>query len=260
MRRTVRSLTRGFCGCSAAGSATIVAGCRAAVRGTWTRRNCHAHRQSRAHRPGNRRIRRRRDPAPPWRGLPQSRRRRHRACALRRPHTQRFTDLGLPAEQCSADWHDVIADASLDIVIELIGGTGVAREVVLAALNAGKSVVTANKALLASHGEEVMQAAEANGVDVLFEASVGGGIPIIAPAQALPDQQRDPDGHGNRERHHQLHAHAHGRLTASTTTPLWPRRRPRASPRPTRPPTSMVWTPPPRSRSCAPSHSTAAWS
>jgi len=48
-------------------------------------------------------------------------------------------------------------------------------------LNSGKSVVTANKALLASHGEEVMQAAEANGVDVLFEASVGGGIPIIGP-------------------------------------------------------------------------------
>jgi len=93
----------------------------------------------------------------------------------------RFSDLGLPAEKCSDDWHDVVADDSLDIVIELIGGTGVAREVVLAALNAGKSVVTANKALLASHGEEVMQAAEANGVDVLFEASVGGGIPIIGP-------------------------------------------------------------------------------
>ena len=53
----------------------------------------------------------------------------------------RFTDLGLPADRCSADWHDVIADDSLDIVIELIGGTGVAREVVLAALNSGKSVV-----------------------------------------------------------------------------------------------------------------------
>jgi homoserine dehydrogenase len=95
--------------------------------------------------------------------------------------TQRFADLALPAEQCSDDWHDVVADDSLDIVIELIGGTGVAREVVLAALNSGKSVITANKALLASHGEEVMQAAEANGVDVLFEASVGGGIPIIGP-------------------------------------------------------------------------------
>ncbi len=95
--------------------------------------------------------------------------------------TERFGDLGLPAEQCSTDWHDVVADDTLDVVIELIGGTGVARDVVLAALASGKSVVTANKALLASHGEEVMQAAEANGVDILFEASVGGGIPIIGP-------------------------------------------------------------------------------
>ena len=96
-------------------------------------------------------------------------------------NTQRFTDLGLPLEQCVSDAQAVIDDPSIDIVIELIGGTGVAREVVLASLSSGKSVVTANKALLASHGEEVMQAAEANGVDVLFEASVGGGIPIIAP-------------------------------------------------------------------------------
>jgi homoserine dehydrogenase len=79
------------------------------------------------------------------------------------------------------DAQAVIDDPSIDVVIELIGGTGIAREIVLAALGAGKSVVTANKALLASHGEEVMAAAEANGVDILFEASVGGGIPIIGP-------------------------------------------------------------------------------
>jgi homoserine dehydrogenase len=93
----------------------------------------------------------------------------------------RFAELGLPAEQCVTDAQAVIDDPSIDIIIELIGGTGVAREVVLAALGAGKSVVTANKALLASNGEEVMAAAEANGVDILFEASVGGGIPIINP-------------------------------------------------------------------------------
>ena len=95
--------------------------------------------------------------------------------------TNRFADLGLPAEACSTDWHDVIVDESVDVVIELIGGTGVAREVVLAALAAGKSVVTANKALMATAGEEVMEAAEAAGVDIAFEASVGGGIPIIGP-------------------------------------------------------------------------------
>jgi len=95
--------------------------------------------------------------------------------------TDRFASLRLPAEACSTDWHDVIADETVDVVIELIGGTGVAKEVVLAALAAGKSVVTANKALMATSGEEVMEAADKAGVDIAFEASVGGGIPIIGP-------------------------------------------------------------------------------
>jgi homoserine dehydrogenase len=94
---------------------------------------------------------------------------------------ERFAQLGLPAEACTTDAFALIDDPSLDVVIELIGGTGVARDVVLTALGSGKSVVTANKALLASHGEEVMQAAEKTGVDIRFEASVGGGIPIIEP-------------------------------------------------------------------------------
>ncbi len=96
-------------------------------------------------------------------------------------NTARFADLGLPAEACTQDAADVIADPDVDVVIELIGGTGVARTVVLDCLNAGKSVVTANKALMATSGEEVMEAAEKNGVDIAFEASVGGGIPIIGP-------------------------------------------------------------------------------
>jgi homoserine dehydrogenase len=95
--------------------------------------------------------------------------------------TARFGDLSLPAELCTTDAAKLIADPELDIVIELIGGTGAARGVVLEALAAGKSVVTANKALMATHGEEVMDAAEAANVDILFEASVGGGIPIIGP-------------------------------------------------------------------------------
>lgn len=96
-------------------------------------------------------------------------------------NTDRFAQLGLPAEACVTDAQQVIDDPSIDVIIELIGGTGVAREVVLKALAAGKSVVSANKALMASHGEEVMQAAESHGVDIRFEASVGGGIPIIEP-------------------------------------------------------------------------------
>ncbi len=89
--------------------------------------------------------------------------------------------LGLSSDIFTPDWHDVVSDPEVDIVIELIGGTGVAREVVLAAIGAGKQVVTANKALMASFGEEVMGAADAAGVEIAFEASVGGGIPIIGP-------------------------------------------------------------------------------
>ena len=79
------------------------------------------------------------------------------------------------------DFHDILDDSDIDIVIELIGGTTVARDVVLGALRAGKNVVTANKALMATHGEEVMRTAEEAGKEIAFEASVGGGIPIIDP-------------------------------------------------------------------------------
>ncbi|MDI6713199.1 MAG: homoserine dehydrogenase [Anaerosomatales bacterium] len=94
---------------------------------------------------------------------------------------ERFAQLGLPQDACTTDAAELVADPSLDVIIELIGGTGAAREVVLAALRAGKSVVTANKALMATHGQEVMDAAEQAGVDIMFEAAVGGGIPIILP-------------------------------------------------------------------------------
>ena len=67
----------------------------------------------------------------------------------------------------------------VDVVVELIGGTTVAKKFILQALNEGKSVVTANKALLAEHGAELFAAAEKNNVDLYYEASVGGGIPII---------------------------------------------------------------------------------
>lgn len=93
----------------------------------------------------------------------------------------RAAELGLPAGTFSTDVADVIGDPGIDVVIELIGGTGFARTVVLDALRAGKSVVTANKALMASYGHEVMETAEEHGVDIMFEASVGGGIPIICP-------------------------------------------------------------------------------
>lgn len=79
------------------------------------------------------------------------------------------------------DYHDILNDPDIDIVIELIGGTTVAREVVTGALRAGKNVVTANKALMATYGEEVMGLSDEVGKEIAFEASVGGGIPIIDP-------------------------------------------------------------------------------
>jgi homoserine dehydrogenase len=78
-----------------------------------------------------------------------------------------------------ADARAVIADPSIDIVVELIGGYGVAKALVLEAIAAGKHVVTANKALLAVHGNEIFAAAREKGVMVAFEAAVAGGIPII---------------------------------------------------------------------------------
>lgn len=81
----------------------------------------------------------------------------------------------------TTDFHEVIEGPEVDLVIELIGGTTFAKEVVIGALQNGKSVVTANKALMASCGEEVMSLAEEKGVEIAFEASVGGAIPIIVP-------------------------------------------------------------------------------
>lgn len=74
---------------------------------------------------------------------------------------------------------EIIEDKSIPIVIELVGGTNIARDFILGAIRNRKHVVTANKALLGHYGREIFSAASENGVDVGFEASVGGGIPII---------------------------------------------------------------------------------
>ena len=84
-----------------------------------------------------------------------------------------------PDVQVVSDARAVIANPQIDIVIELIGGYGIARQLVMEAIAAGKHVVTANKALLAVHGTEIFAAAHAKGVMVAFEAAVAGGIPII---------------------------------------------------------------------------------
>jgi len=79
----------------------------------------------------------------------------------------------------SSDAYEVVRAKDIDIVIELIGGTAIAKDLVLEAIRHGKQVVTANKALLATHGNEIFLAAQKKGVMVAFEASVAGGIPII---------------------------------------------------------------------------------
>ncbi|MBE9502781.1 MAG: homoserine dehydrogenase, partial [Proteobacteria bacterium] len=79
----------------------------------------------------------------------------------------------------STDVSDIINDTEIDIVIELVGGYEPAKTFVLQALEKGKRVVTANKALLAVHGDEIFNKAAETGTDIAFEASVGGGIPVI---------------------------------------------------------------------------------
>ena len=93
--------------------------------------------------------------------------------------TTRDRGIELAGLRFDADAEGLLRDPEVEIVIELIGGTGAARRITLAAIEQGKHVVTANKALLALHGREIFAAAEARGVEVAFEASVGGGIPIL---------------------------------------------------------------------------------
>ncbi len=91
------------------------------------------------------------------------------------------TDRGvkIPPEVRIDDAWQIVDDPEIDIVIEMIGGETLAKDLVMAAIEKGKHVVTANKALLAGHGNEIFQAADDRGVDLAYEASVGGCMPII---------------------------------------------------------------------------------
>ncbi len=92
---------------------------------------------------------------------------------------ERAKMLGLPETLFRTDLDEVLNDTEIDVVIELVGGLEFARDVIKRALDAGKHVVTANKALLAHHGAELFAHARAKGLTIGFEASCGGGIPII---------------------------------------------------------------------------------
>ena len=89
--------------------------------------------------------------------------------------------ISLPPELLTTDAAAIIDDPEVDLVVELIGGIVPARDLILSAIKAGKPVITGNKELLATHGAELFEAAERAGVDLLFEAAVAGGIPIIRP-------------------------------------------------------------------------------
>jgi homoserine dehydrogenase len=88
---------------------------------------------------------------------------------------------GIAKKLLTSDADSIVNDADIEIIIEVMGGIEPARKLLLTAMKNGKSVITANKALLAKHGAELYDAASANGVDLYYEASVGGAIPILRP-------------------------------------------------------------------------------
>jgi homoserine dehydrogenase len=97
--------------------------------------------------------------------------------AVRRRKKKRAVKI--PSRLLTTDWREIVEDPEISLVVELMGGTDTARQVVLSALRKGKPVVTANKALLSAHGEELFATAQNYGANLYYEASVAGGIPII---------------------------------------------------------------------------------
>src|SRR2546430_1147486 len=95
-----------------------------------------------------------------------------------------------PDELYKKEPYEIVRDPGVDIVVECIGGIDPARSLILEAFEQGKPVVTANKELLSTLGRELFEAAEKHRVDLLYEASVGGGIPLIRPLKQGPAGER----------------------------------------------------------------------
>jgi len=100
-----------------------------------------------------------------------------RKIAVKNPDRSRAYPI--PASMMTTDWMSVVKDPQVHVVIELVGGTTIARKMILEAFKLGKPVITANKALISAHGEELFAAARRFGANLYYEASVAGGIPII---------------------------------------------------------------------------------
>ena len=123
----------------------------------------------------------------------------------------RSRDCDLPDGVLTDELQSVIDDPEIKVVAQLIGGLEPARTIMLQLLEAGKDVVTANKALLAEHGPEIFDRARELGRCVAFEASVAGGIPIIANVQPVPVGQSGDLAARHSQRHEQLHPQQHAR-------------------------------------------------
>ena len=110
--------------------------------------------------------------------------------ALRDPNKKR--DVDVPAELVTTDWHELVTDPEIDVIVELIGGVDQAYELIAEALKKNKAVVTGNKAVLAERGKELIELAEQQNAPLYCEAAVAGGIPIIkAVKEALVGNRID---------------------------------------------------------------------
>ena len=130
----------------------------------------------------------------------------------------------------------------VDVVVEVVGGIEPARTWLVEALRAGKSVVTANKALLAEDGGTLHDAAAEGGADLYYEAAVAGAIPLLRPLRESLHGDTHQPGHRHRQRHHQLHPLGDGRHRRRLHRGAGGGDRARATRRPTRPPTSRAST------------------
>ena len=159
-------------------------------------------------------------------------------------HQDRLADPSLLTTDTAA----VVADPEVDIVVELIGGTDPALTLVRTALENGKPVITGNKELLAAHGPELYAVAAEHGVDLLFEAAVAGGIPLIRPLREslVGEDISRVMGIINGTTNYILTKMSQEGADYADASPM---RRRSGTPRPTRPPTSRATTPAPRLRS-----------
>ena len=181
------------------------------------------------------------------------------AVAVRDP--ARAAAAGIPAELLSDAPAHLVADEEIDVIVELMGGDEPAHTLIAAALSMGKSVVTANKHVIAHHGPELETIARRTGAALRFEAAVGGGIPVLGPlASDLAAQPRDA-GARHRQRHDQLHPERDDRRGRSrwSSPPRWPRRSGSGTRRPIRRVTSRATTRSTSWSSSPGSGSTSGW-